>query len=115
MNKDTRTYLDTALWSSVGDNDEPLDSLYTPDDVSPGCVEQAGVDLAKFYSLCQGAGLEEDLNENWPYDFWLTRNHHGAGFWDGDYANGDKLTEIAQAFKELHPIVGDNGLIYLEG
>jgi len=29
-------------------------------------------------------------------DFWLTRNHHGAGFWDRDLGElGDRLTEAA--------------------
>jgi hypothetical protein len=34
------------------------------------------------------------------HDFFLTRNGHGAGFWDGDYKNGEKLTEIAKSFGE---------------
>lgn len=41
-----------------------------------------------------------DLTYLAPHDFFLTRNRHGAGFWDkpehyGEYA--DILTEIAQA------------------
>ena len=40
-------------------------------------------------------------SENWEQagsDFCLTRNRHGAGFWDGDWGNGDKLTEISKPF-----------------
>ena len=33
------------------------------------------------------------------HDFALTRNHHGAGFWDRGYGDvGDALTEAAHAF-----------------
>jgi hypothetical protein len=48
------------------------------------------------------------------HDFWLTRNHHGAGFWDGDWSDGsDVLTEIAEAFGESDMYLGDDGLIYV--
>lgn len=53
------------------------------------------------------------------HDFWLTRNHHGAGFWDGDYSEsydagsiGEKLTAIADKFGEIWAYMGDDGLIY---
>lgn len=45
-----------------------------------------------------------DLLEDWPSpgsDFHLTRNGHGAGFWDRDLENGDKLTELAKPFGSL--------------
>ena len=41
---------------------------------------------------------ESDSMHDAGSDFHLTRNHHGAGFWDGDWKNGDKLTEIAYGF-----------------
>lgn len=51
------------------------------------------------------------------HDFWLTRNHHGAGFWDR-YAKGagrhlgDKLTEIAQKYCEIYVYKEEtNGII----
>jgi hypothetical protein len=48
------------------------------------------------------------------HDFWLTRNHHGAGFWDGDWPRyGDELTAIAQSFPQLNAHIGNDGLIYL--
>ena len=47
------------------------------------------------------------------HDFWLTRNHHGAGFWDRDLgAIGDALTQKCQAFKEVYIYIGDDGRIY---
>jgi hypothetical protein len=48
------------------------------------------------------------------HDFWLTRNGHGAGFWDGDLSEdvGNALTEAAKKFGECHLYVGDDGQIY---
>ena len=50
------------------------------------------------------------------HDFWLTRNGHGAGFWDGDYDDevGTELTKIAHTFKELDCYVGDDGKIHFQ-
>jgi hypothetical protein len=52
------------------------------------------------------------------HDFWLTRNHHGAGFWDRDELDADdrgkKLTDIAHAFGEKDLVLGDDGLTYIE-
>lgn len=49
------------------------------------------------------------------HDFWLNRNGHGAGFWDGDYpVHGDKLSAIARTFREVNPSLGDDGVIYFE-
>lgn len=48
-------------------------------------------------------------------DLWLTRNHHGAGFWDRGLGQlGDILTKIAHGMGEQHAVVGDDGLLYLE-
>ncbi len=42
------------------------------------------------------------------HDFWLTRNHHGVGFWDRDLGElGDKLTELAHTFKAVN-VFGEN-------
>jgi hypothetical protein len=54
------------------------------------------------------------------HDLWLTRNGHGAGFWDGDYRDretgidiGQKLTELAKTYSSVDVYVGDDGQIYL--
>jgi hypothetical protein len=46
-------------------------------------------------------------------DLWLTRNRHGAGFWDRGLGDlGKRLTDAAR-LGECNSYVGDNGLIYL--
>jgi hypothetical protein len=46
------------------------------------------------------------------HDFWLTRNGHGCGFWNGDYEEeiGEKLTEICEEMGERW-LVQDDGEI----
>jgi hypothetical protein len=47
-------------------------------------------------------------------DFWLTRNHHGAGFWDRGLGDvGDKLTANSHPYGETDLYVGDDGKLYL--
>lgn len=47
------------------------------------------------------------------HDFWLTRNGHGAGFWDGDWgAYGDALDKAAKQFRGFDLCRGDDGKIY---
>ena len=48
------------------------------------------------------------------HDFWLTRNGHGAGFWDGDWPEpyAEILTKGSKAYGEFSIYLGDDGLIY---
>jgi hypothetical protein len=43
------------------------------------------------------------------HDFWLTRNGHGAGFWDGDWPEevGKRLTEASKKYGEVYLYVQD--------
>ena len=117
MQESTRAYLTTALWSSLDDHDEPLDGQYDISDISERTVRQSAIDIQAFLLLCENQGIawEEDIDDLYRllHDFWLTRNHHGAGFWGGDYPIwGEKLTAIAHMFAEADLYVGDDGKIY---
>lgn len=115
MDKYTRQYLETALWSSVDDNGDPLDSNYSIEDLSVEARELANKDTTAFFEKA-GALLDNYDYGTAMHDFWLTRNGHGAGFWDGDYeeSDGEKLTALSKEFGELNLIVGDDGKIYAE-
>ena len=59
-----------------------------------------------------------DLSEGdyWDYaahDFILTRNGHGAGFWDGDWSEpiATKLTELCKKFGEINIYLSDENLL----
>ena len=111
----TNAYIATALWSS---NDEStpqggefMDLNYSVDDIAPETLEKIKADCAKFQSENWDM-IEHDLDQA-GHDFWLTRNGHGAGFFDGDWPkNGDKLTEICKTYNEVNLYVGDDGKIY---
>ena len=50
------------------------------------------------------------------HDFALTRNGHGAGFWDGDLPEelGARLTEASKIVGECWPYVGDDYHVYIQ-
>ncbi len=115
MNSATRSYLETALWSSsrCDENGNDLGNMedeYSPDDFDAIALAQADKDVTEFVEHCLTQGW---LNDGHSYaqvahDFWLTRNRHGAGFWDGDYEHGEKLTDWAHAYGSVDVIeIGD--------
>lgn len=108
-----RQYLETALWSATDHDEQPLDANYSIEDFAPEAVSQARLDLNRFLNMAKDLVDGED-ETTVAHDFWLTRNGHGAGFWDGDYEHekGQALTKISKQFKEITPYVGDNGKIY---
>ncbi len=108
----TKHYIITALWSSIHDDGSPLDHDYHSSDLSPETLTAMAADCKRFQE--QAAGMIEDDLGQAGHDFWLTRNGHGAGFWDGGWPkHGDKLTRIASACGERHLYVNNN-LIYQE-
>ena len=115
-------YLETMLWASTDESDdsggEPLDRNYCLADVHRSAVTDAIADCASFLDKCKAAGIDDfDGNglETVGHDLWLTRNGHGAGFWDGDYpTHGDALTDLAQGMGARNAYVGDDNRIYVE-
>lgn len=114
MNRDLffLQYVAAALWSSTGDDDEPLDKKYGPGAIASETAEKMRADCDAFFD--QYGSLFEGEEEHAGQDFWLTRNRHGAGFWDGDWEEsvGQKLTNAAHAAGEVSLYVGDDGRVY---
>ena len=113
LDKMLNSYIETALWSSIDDNDQPFDDNYSPDDLAPETITQMRSDCEDF--LQANATDIDNLDiERVGHDFWLTRNRHGAGFWDGDYVEpiGQRLTDASHVYGEVNLYVGDDGLIY---
>lgn len=98
-------YINCALWSSELDD-------YTEEFINRDTLLEMRKDCASFLTLAD----EEDIDDRWEdagHDFWLTRNGHGAGFWDGDWPDevGERLTKIAKSFGEFDLYECD-GIIY---
>lgn len=111
----TRSYMQTALWSSTDDG-EPLDKNYKIDDISDETKAEMIADCTDFQEMAAEHLIEADdaMSERAGQDFWLTRNGHGAGFWDGDWPReaGVELTRMAKSFGGVDLYVGDDGKIY---
>jgi hypothetical protein len=115
-------YLVTMLWSSNDESTpsggEPMDKNYSIIDISDETKEEANKDCVEFAKQAGDLLKDKISTEDWwdvGHNFWLTRNGHGAGFWDSNnYDNeiGKKLTEICKKFGEKSPYVGDDGKIY---
>ena len=116
MDSFTTAYVEAALWSSMDNADdqggEPLDANYDIEDIAPEALASIHEDCEAFqrnHADDIGGELEQA-----GHDFWLTRNHHGAGFWEGDWQDevGQRLTEACRPYGSVDLYVGDDGLIY---
>lgn len=114
-----RAYLVCAIWTGLdysgGEDSEPvqMDEDHDADDIADETVAELFAELAEFLNAANSADLALMDMEQIGHDFCLTRNHHGAGFWDRGLGEaGERLTKLAQSFGESDLCVGDDGLIY---
>lgn len=109
-------YLQEAVCADCGAkeiaNPDPMDKNYSAADIAPETMARIIADCAKFQA-------ENSHSIAWAldragHDFWLTRNGHGAGFWDGDWAEpfATTLTDASKAFGSCDLYVGDDGQLY---
>jgi hypothetical protein len=126
INYTERGLIETLLWCSI-DGDEPLDKNYDISNIAASDIERLSTEFYTFREAADAVAFAVDMDtaleefgplhhdvDSVAYDYILTRNHHGAGFWDGDWAEiGDQLTELAQKLPEIEPYVGDDGVVYL--
>jgi len=134
MDKFTEAYIVAALWSSTVDDPryptgsdnpggEPMDKHYSIQDIAAETLANMEADCKSFQNRAAIAGIDFDDDigkqtqcspeEYAGHDFWLTRNHHGCGFWDGDWKEpaATELTNLAHSFGECNLYVGDDGRI----
>jgi hypothetical protein len=118
----TRAYLEAAFFTE----EERLKEEATENGLDPEnhdfewsveAMQQAKADCDAFRTertveLLDEAGAKDDSQNG--HDFWLTRNRHGAGFWDRGYEEeyGSALTEISHSFGEVYTYLGDDGEVY---
>lgn len=111
----TQSYLTTAFWSEMDDDGQPLEKNYDIHDLATSTMNKVIQECTEFQNQA-GDMLMESGWKLAGHDFWLTRNGHGAGFWDGDWPeNGDALTSLSKKFGEADWYVGDDGKIYQYG
>ena len=109
----TEAYIECALWSSTDDDGKPLDDNYGIEDLSPECLAEAAADCKAFQQDNASDLAQAGTAERCGHDFWLTRNGHGAGFWDRCLGEvGERLTKASKAYGSVDLYAGDDGLIY---
>jgi len=101
-------YLECMMWTN-----EELDG-YCFTDLSKELIIRAQKDVTDFETEIYDKGLDTGLDSSQiGHDFLLTRNGHGAGFWDRDLGEqGDKLSDICSTYSEVSTYIGDDKLIY---
>ena len=119
----------TLLWSSSdSETYEPLDNNYSISDIDDSCLKKLESDFNSFVEAAtlliqQKLGDFDSLEDFFlftrsesqlEHDYILTRNRHGAGFWDGDWDEkvSQILTDTSQLKPEIEPYIGDDGKIY---
>jgi hypothetical protein len=104
-------YIRTALWTS-SDEHGPFDAFFAPCDIDPETMAKFREDCLDFV-CCHAVDIKDDMARA-GQDFWLTRNRHGAGFWDGDWEHtvGRRLTDAAHVYGSVYLYVGDDGRIH---
>lgn len=116
-NQFLKHYIAAALWSSNDESTpsggEPFDKNYGPEDIHPDTLAKMAADCEKFQSENAADLLHHDIPAG-AHDFWLTRNSHGSGYWDGDWPEGvsERLTDAAHAFGGVDLYIGDDGKIH---
>ncbi len=117
-------YVTCALWASLDDDGESLDSYLDATDISEAARAIMRAECADFVEYLHNADddrladyLAQCTESDLGHDFWLTRNRHGAGFWNrglpGDL--GKRLTDDAHSFGSSDLYVGDDGQIHVGG
>lgn len=120
-----RGYVEAMIWADLQDeNGEPLDHAYDATDIAHAdrksiirdCLDflrNGGERLIDLDATPDSDTLDETYSRA-GHDFWLTRNRHGAGFWDGDWPkNGNKLTDLCRPYGEAYVYIGDDERIHV--
>jgi hypothetical protein len=107
----TAAYL-YAAWSDAlseaGQDDSPPAEVVTQCEWTDSARMMAKEDCARFMAHCAGplfAALACDgyTTEQAGIDLWLTRNGHGAGFWDRDELGDDLGAELTNYANGIGP------------
>jgi hypothetical protein len=125
----TQAYIECALWSSNDESDpetggDPIDENYGPEDLDDECLAKMKADCAKFLrenaatiskAECNRGSGQYSKEAQAGHDFWLTRNGHGCGFWDGDWSEPEAtmLDNASKDFGETWITVQDDKIITL--
>jgi len=110
----TFAYIEAAMWTLPEDDDgNTLDHLGLHD-IAPATIAVAIEECARFQAANRTQLARAGSDAQNGHDFWLTRNGHGAGYWDRGYSKtiSERLTNAARAAGSADWYLGDDGLVY---
>lgn len=106
---DIDSFLETALWSTSGDDCENLDDKYSNSDVSSEFKAKCQTVMDDFMDKACHLFTQDEIDTGHiEHDLWLTMHGHGVGFWDGDYEKGNELSAIAKTMPCLEDDLRDD-------
>jgi hypothetical protein len=125
MNKEleyfTNGCIEALYFTDTGDSDQPESNAIMDEDsllrIKADCHSwwaRFGCYVMSDACICKEEGISKAIKAG--RDFWYTRNHHGVGFWDGDWSDNyaEIFTEGSICYGEIYVTKGDDGKIYLE-
>ena len=103
--------VEALYFTDTGEDEQPPKDAELADETVATLRDECETFWRRYRLHIDAAG---QTPEQAGHDFWLTRNHHGAGFWDGDWpAPYDQLLTVgAESYGEFQTYLGDDGLIY---
>lgn len=113
----TLAYVEALFFTLTDEHGDPYDYLGLHD-LADEALTAIKADCAAFQETYAGL-LEGSDPRQAGHDYLLTRDRHGAGFWDRDrstYPNdpeGEQLTAAAHAAGEAGAYLGDDGRVYV--
>ena len=126
----TRHYLIAALWSTTDDNGVHLDNTHDLECIAPDVLNQSYIDCQRFRDdnkVVLSTTRQEYIDSGMAHhpdagsadaclghDLWLSRNGHGAGFFDRKLTYGNLLQEAARRMGEVNLYVGEDNQIHAD-
>jgi hypothetical protein len=111
-----RGYLTAAEWLLDEEIDRDQVIGWAPDALTEAATECADFQSGNEADLARYTALSGRDDESAGIDFFLSRNGHGAGFFDrGDDPVFDRLQDAARVYSSADVYLGDDGLLYFNG
>jgi hypothetical protein len=131
MNPTLIALAEVVLYTNSDEYGDPLDENYLIANFEEESLKKLYTEYQQFISIVEEK-ITAAIGDKWnciddfydvqqpalnqtEYDYVLTRNRHGAGFWDGDWSSevSQILTDAAQSQPEFTALIDDDGKIYL--
>lgn len=98
-------YVECALWADAPEEEYAAEAESTIIELT----DEAG----RFFDTHEADILAyEEGIATAGHDLWLSRNGHGAGYWENHSEAAERLDAAAKELGECYLYVGDDGLLY---